>query len=75
MKKKDSDMKFEEAMVELEKIVADMEQGSISLDQTMRSYERGVVLLQFCRQALSEAEGKIKVYEQQTGTLQTIQVE
>jgi exodeoxyribonuclease VII small subunit len=56
---------FEEAMQELEQIVSQVEQSSTSLEQTLISYERGMKLLQFCKQSLQEAEGRIKVFEDQ----------
>ena len=51
---------FEEALVELEKIVRELEDGKINLDQALSSYERGVGLLKHCYGKLQAAELKIQ---------------
>lgn len=50
---------FEAAITELERIVGDMEASSISLEQGLDQYQRGVKLLQYCRIALSTAEQRL----------------
>jgi exodeoxyribonuclease VII small subunit len=54
---------FEIAMSELERLVADMEAGSLPLDQLLVSYRRGAELLQFCRERLTAVEDQVKVLE------------
>jgi exodeoxyribonuclease VII small subunit len=54
---------FEVAMSELERLVADMEAGSLPLDQLLVSYQRGAELLQFCRERLTAVEDQVKVLE------------
>ncbi len=50
---------FEAAVAELEKIVVDMEASSLSLEQGLDRYQRGVDLLQYCRRTLDDAEQRL----------------
>ena len=52
---------FEAALAELEAIVQRLEQGEISLEESLRQFERGVVLTRNCQKALRQAEQKIRV--------------
>ena len=52
---------FEAALAELESIVARLEQGELPLEESLRQFERGVVLTRLCQKALSQAEQKIRV--------------
>ena len=52
---------FEAALAELEEIVARLEQGELPLEESLRQFERGVVLTRLCQKALSDAERKIRV--------------
>jgi len=51
---------FEKSLDELERLVQKMEQGEMSLDQTLAAYERGVGLFRKCQQALEQAELRVK---------------
>ena len=53
-------MEFEQAMVELEKIVADLENGMISLKDSVKMYERGVMLKKHCEKLLESARMTIQ---------------
>ena len=62
-KKEDSgaeDINFEAAMAELETLVAQMEDGDLSLDDSLKAFERGVMLTRQCQQALSQAELRVQ---------------
>lgn len=50
---------FESAIAELERIVEEMEGSTISLEDGLARYQRGVTLLKYCRNTLSEAEQRI----------------
>ncbi len=52
---------FEQAMARLEEIVRLLESGELPLDETIRLYEEGQRLRQFCEQKLNEAEKRIKM--------------
>ena len=53
--------KFEKAYEQLEKIIAALEDGSISLDESLEYYEKGVKALKTCHKVLDEAEKKIEI--------------
>ena len=57
---------FESALTELEGIVATMEAGQLPLEQSLTSYKRGTELLQFCQQALQDAQQQVRVLEANT---------
>jgi exodeoxyribonuclease VII small subunit len=54
---------FEAALAELETIVATMESGELSLEQSLASYRRGAQLLQQCQSALKNAQQQVKILE------------
>jgi len=53
------DMKYEEALRRLNDIMIKLESGEIPLDKTFEMYDEGIKLIGFCRNQLTEAEGKI----------------
>ena len=55
------DLKFEEALSKLEHIVEQMEQGELSLEESMKKYKEGNQLATLCGDKLKEAEKQIKV--------------
>jgi len=52
---------FERSLSELEALVARMEQGSLSLDEMVRSFERGMSAYQQCQQALDQAQLRVEL--------------
>ncbi|KAI5914974.1 MAG: exodeoxyribonuclease VII small subunit [Proteobacteria bacterium] len=54
---------FEAAVAELETIVQDMEAGSLSLEDALARYQRGVGLLKFCQDTLAQADQRIRQLE------------
>jgi exodeoxyribonuclease VII small subunit len=52
-------VKFEDALAELERIVRELEDGQTGLEQSLARYEQGVVLLRNCYQQLQQAEQRI----------------
>ena len=56
----DENLSFEDALTKLEAIVRDVEEGKIGLEDSIRRYEEGVMLLRRCRSILAEAEMKIQ---------------
>jgi exodeoxyribonuclease VII small subunit len=52
---------FEKALEDLEKIVEAMESGELTLDQALKKYEEGVVLVRSCQSKLTETEKKIEI--------------
>ncbi len=52
---------LETNLKELESIVAKMEQGDMALEDSIRSYEKGMLLLKLCQDSLKEIEHKVLV--------------
>jgi len=52
---------FEDALAELEKIVATMEAGQLPLEESLAAYKRGTELLKFCQQKIQDAESQVRV--------------
>ena len=55
------EIKFEKALERLEKIVEDLENGNIPLEDALKKYEEGVRLSAVCQKRLSQAEKKIEI--------------
>ena len=52
---------FEKSLDELEQLVAKMEGGELSLDESLRWFERGIALFRNCQNALEQAELRVKL--------------
>jgi exodeoxyribonuclease VII small subunit len=52
---------FEHSLDELEQLVARMEGGEMSLDESLSSFERGIGLYRHCQQALEKAELRVRL--------------
>ena len=60
------DLKFEEALAQLEELVGVMESGNIPLEDLIRGFERGSKLLHFCRSKLNAMERRIEILTRET---------
>jgi exodeoxyribonuclease VII small subunit len=58
---------FERSLAELEAIVEKLEQGELSLDESLRHFERGVQLTRVCQSALKQAEQKVEILMRKSG--------
>jgi len=58
-----SELTFEKALAELEKVVARMEGGELSLEQALAAHKRGLELAKFCQGRLEAAQQQIQVLE------------
>ena len=56
-----AEKKFESALGRLEKIVQELEQGDLPLEQSLKLFEEGVKLARLCTKRLDEAERKVEV--------------
>lgn len=54
---------YEAALAELEALVGQLESGQMPLDQLLTGYQRGAVLLAFCRDKLKAVEDQIQVLD------------
>ncbi|HLE67798.1 MAG TPA: exodeoxyribonuclease VII small subunit [Burkholderiales bacterium] len=57
------ELTFERALAELERIVARMESGELSLEQALASHKRGLELAKFCQGRLEAAQQQVQVLE------------
>jgi len=55
-----SALSFEQALAELEKIVAQLERGDVALEDSIRAYERGAALKAHCEAKLKDAQLKVE---------------
>jgi exodeoxyribonuclease VII small subunit len=60
-RKKPDTLSFEQALAELEALVDAMEKGELSLEDSLKSFERGVELTRICQKALADAEQKVEI--------------
>ena len=58
--KKIEDLTYEDAFDRLQKITELLENGNVSLDDSIKYYEQGILLKNFCEKKLRDAEMKIK---------------
>lgn len=60
---------FEDAMSKLEEIVTELEDGNLSLDQSVNKFEEGIKISKQCSKILEEAEKKITILLEKEGEL------
>lgn len=65
---KEENITFEQAIEELETIINRLEEGDVPLDETIKLYEKGSELKDFCEKILKSAEVKIQKINQKTKT-------
>jgi exodeoxyribonuclease VII small subunit len=58
---------FERSLTELEALVEKLEQGDLSLDESLKCFERGVQLTRVCQTALKQAEQKVEILLRRSG--------
>ena len=58
---------FERKLTDLEAVVERLEQGDLSLEESVRLFEEGMKLSESCKQELEAAEGRIQILMQQAG--------
>lgn len=65
-KKKTTSASFEDSLSELEALVESMENGELSLEESLGAFERGIALTRSCQQALQAAEQKVEILTART---------
>jgi exodeoxyribonuclease VII small subunit len=68
--KKQNNIDFGGALAELEALVEKMEDGNISLEESLKYFERGIALTRTCQKALAEAEQKVQILLEKNGDQQ-----
>lgn len=58
---KDNDIKFEEALDRLEEIIGRLQEGHLSLDESLSSFQEGIGLIKICQEKLDNAETKVSL--------------
>lgn len=70
--KQEPELSFEEALERLEKVVAEMESGELSLEACLQRFEEGSKLAGYCSRSLAAIEQKVEVLlEKDDGTIET----
>jgi exodeoxyribonuclease VII small subunit len=64
MAAKQKELKFEQSLSQLEEIVDSLERGSLTLDESLDVFQRGIELSKVCSRRLDEAERKITILMQ-----------
>jgi len=72
MAKKNPPIPFETALAELESLIGQLEQGDLTLEDSLQRFERGVALVRSCRSTLREAEQKVEQLIERNGQLETV---
>ena len=74
-KKKDSVFNFEESLASLESLVTAMEDGDLSLEESLQAFEKGIRLTRECQSALQKAEQKVQVLINENGDPEQIDMD
>ena len=74
-KKKQASFDFEKALEELEELVSSMEDGKISLEDSLQAFEKGIKLTRECQAALKKAEQKVQVLINENGDTEELEFE
>lgn len=66
-----SNLTFEDAVEQLENIIKKLEDGNLSLDESLDYFQKGIELYKYCNNLINQAEGKIKaVFKNEEGELE-----
>lgn len=71
MATKKIEIDFEKALEQLEGIVEDLESGDLSLENSLKSFEKGIKLARQCQEQLSKAELQVQKLIEENGELKT----
>ena len=74
-KKKAGGFDFEQALEDLEELVSAMEQGDLSLEDSLQAFEKGIKLTRECQTALKNAEQKVQVLINENGKTEELEFE
>ena len=66
-KKQEQPFDFEKSLKELEELVERMEKGELSLEDSLKHFERGIELTRGCQKALQDAEQKVSILTSKDG--------
>ncbi len=66
---------FENALAKLELITSELEEGNLSLEDSLKKFDEGFKLAEFCNQKLEESQQKVDLLLQKNDTLTTVPFE
>ena len=52
---------FESAMAELESLITKMEENDLSLEESLKDFEKGISLTRICQSSLKDAEQRVRI--------------
>ena len=58
---------FEDALMEIDQIVSNLEGGELTLDSSLEKFQRGMELIDFCSKKLIKVEEKLKILLEDSG--------
>lgn len=67
MPRKKTELDFEQSLKALETLVQQMEQGELTLQQSLEAFEEGVKLTRACQQQLETAEQRVQILVEKNG--------
>ena len=73
--KKQAKFDFEATLEELEKLVSSMEDGELSLEESLGAFEKGIKLTRECQTALKNAEQKVQVLLNENGDTEQLDLD
>ena len=71
MATKKIEIDFEKALEQLEGLVEELESGDLSLENSLKSFEKGIKLARLCQEQLSKAELQVQKLVEENGELKT----
>lgn len=75
MATKEKELNFEESLLELEKIVKDLENGNVPLDDAISKFNEAMILAKSCNEKLDKANESVNKILNKDGTLEDFKVE
>lgn len=70
-KKNDSELDLENSLEKLELLVDSLEKGDLSLEESLKAFETGIILTRQCQQTLAAAEQKVQLLVEKNGALKS----
>lgn len=58
---------FENALEKLEQITEELENGDLSLDKSLKKFDEGIGLVEYCNMTLTEAKAKVELLLEKQG--------
>jgi exodeoxyribonuclease VII small subunit len=66
---------FETALARLEQLTEELQDGSLSLENSLKKFDEGIKLAGFCSEQLAEARAKVELLLEKNGTLESVPFE